>query len=79
MNPFNFMRKYNDFRDIELQPAYNYLWINKERHYRDDGALFVEGLDVFPWADSDVLPVLAHIVQETRYYVTVEICLIYTL
>lgn len=80
MNKFwNFKKLYpdGDWRKIKLTPAYNYLWLSKERKwvwsdtYQED-RLFVEGIKEYPWVDGE-LPVLAKIIFENERFIAVEI------
>ena len=76
---WNFKKLYpdGDWRRIKLTPAYNYLWLSKERKWLWSDAyqkyrLFVEGSEEYPWIDGE-LPVLAKIIFENERFITVEI------
>lgn len=79
-NFWNFKKLYpdGDWRRIWFTPAYNYIWLSKDRNYAfdpraNDYMLFVEGLDEYPWADSESLPILGKIIFENERFITVEI------
>lgn len=77
---WNFNKLYpdGDWRRIKLTPAYNFLWLSKDRKWTWDETikeyrLFVEGLDEYPWGDSKELPILGKIIFENERFITVEI------
>lgn len=73
----NFKQKYpGGYKDMDFTP-YLYLWLAKDQTWvwdknNEEYRLFVPDIDKDPWCDGE-LPVLAKIIQETKYFVTVEI------